>query len=338
MKQKIAIMGIRGVPATFPGSGGIDTYVENQLVKLQKKYIVTLFSRSWAKNKPKYYTVPVFCLNNMYLDTGIYTVLVTFYALFTGADIFWYHAPGSALFSFLPRLLGKKVILTLHGIDWRREKWANPVTKNFIHLLEILAVHSATEIQIVSSTLEEYVNHTYHRPTIFAPPHTIVTKTIQNNLLDQWHLISNNYLLYLGRLVPEKRVDWLINAFQNLLPHNSFKLVISGLLDQSKYCRQLKTYANSRIIFTDYVSGNTKSQLLNHCRAFILPSIMEGNPLALNEALSIGKTCLASDIPPHLELAKKYPHLILFKTDHISDLTLKLSQLYPQTSKVFNHT
>lgn len=324
--MRLAIIGIRGIPANFPGSSGIDTYVENQLAILAKQFYITLFPRSWVKHKKTVYQqIPVPCLHDSYFDTGLYTILATFYALSQNSDIFWYHASGSALFSFIPRLLGKKVILTIHGVDWQRTKWANPIFKNIIRLLEIIAVHSSTEIHVVSQDLINYIASTYHRNVIFSPPQVSVQTTSRYDQLSQWHLVPNQYILYLGRLVPEKRVDWLISAFKKT-PHTSdLKLVVAGYIEHTHYCQQLLSQSNPNIIFTDYVSGQHKWQLLNYCRLFVLPSLLEGNSLALQEVVALHKKCLISDITPHRQIIPSSKNITLFKTNSFQDFYQKLT-------------
>ncbi|MCL4384667.1 glycosyltransferase family 4 protein [Patescibacteria group bacterium] len=326
VKKKLAIIGLRGIPAAFPGSSGIDTYVENQLPRLSSNYDVTLYSRSWVHTSSPYRQIPVPCLRHFYLDTGLYTLLATFYALKNHPDVIWYHAPGSALFSFIPRLLGKNVILTLHGIDWQRSKWSHPFNRRTLKLLERLAIHSAHEIQVVSPDLQTYVAANYHRPSLFVPPEINPPKNISPQFLKRYHLEPHQYLLFLGRLVPEKRVDWLIKAF-NLLGPSTLKLVIAGSLDHSLYCRRLQEACRHNIIFTDYVSGTHKWALLQYCSLFVLPSSLEGNSVALQEALSLHQPALVADLPPHQFLKKSHASLTLFPHSSFTDFCRQLKRL-----------
>ena len=121
----------------------------------------------------------------------------------------------------------------------------------------------------------------------------------------------------------------LIKAYlDNSLINQKYKLVISGLIEKNNYCRDLIKLSskNLNIIFTGYVSGQTKQELLSNCHLFILPSTLEGNSLSLNEALGLKKLCLVSDIPIHQQYQKEFPIIITFKTDSLSDFQNKLEK------------
>ena len=47
-------------------------------------------------------------------------------------DVVHIHAEGPAFFAWLPKLLGKRVVVTIHGIDWQREKWQSGLGSTII--------------------------------------------------------------------------------------------------------------------------------------------------------------------------------------------------------------
>lgn len=344
MSPKIAIIGIRGIPANFPGSSGIDTYIE-QLLPYFKKNKITLYSRSWTKKnkltKINIKNIFVPCFHHKYLDTGIYTFLSTFYAIFHQDDIFWYHAPGSSILIKLAKILGKKTILTIHGLDWQRQKWSTPFEKFFLKSLESMSVKNADICTAVSQDICQYIQKTYKKPCVLTSSSLVIKKPVPFKLIPRKFQINKQqpYILYLGRLVPEKRVNILIEAYlNNPVINQNYKLVISGLIEKNKYCKKLIASAqkHSNIIFTNYVTGQIKQELLSNCQLFVLPSTIEGNSLSLNEAIGLQKNCLISNLPIHQQYQKTFSNIITFKINSITDFQKKLEQSLkkPKTSNI----
>lgn len=342
MASKIAIIGIRGVPGNFPGSSGIDTYIE-QLIPFFSKKRITLFSRSWIK-KPSFQsnnvqTITVPCIQQKYLDTGIYSFLSTILAIVHQNDIFWYQAPGSCLLIKLAKLFSKKTVLTIHGIDWQRQKWNTVFNRWFLKSLESMAIKNADVCTGVSKDICQYVQQNYQKPCVLTPSSLIIQKSTPLNLVSQKFKINVNqpYILYLGRLVPEKKVEMLIKTYlKNLFLNQKYKLVIAGLIEKNSYCNDLIKLAsqNSNIILTNYVTGQIKNELLSNCHLFVLPSSLEGNSLSLNEALGLNKLCLISDLPIHLQYQKQFRHITTFKTNSSLDFEKKIKQSLKKTTSI----
>lgn len=341
MLNKIGIIGLRGFPANFPGSSGIDTYLEKILLHLikNKKTEVNLYTRSWSNSKSfskKINIINIPSINNKYLDTSIYSILAFFKAVKKN-DILWFHAPSSCLLLPMAKMFGKKIIFTYHGIDWQREKWANPITKQTLKFLEYLAVKFSDVITVVSADLQNYIRKKYKIDCCLTVPGLEIKKTKKNKKLKKFSLKTNKYLLYLGRLVPEKRIDWFIKAFVlNKKINQKYKLVIAGYLENTDYCRNLFKLAknNANIIFTDYVRGELKDELISNCKLFVSPSRLEGNSLSINEAIEYQKKCLIADIPIHKELSLCFPNIHLFKTNSFNDFKSSLFYSLNQIKKV----
>jgi glycosyltransferase involved in cell wall biosynthesis len=143
-------------------------------------------------------------------------------------------------------------------------------------------------------------------------------------------LEPNQYVLFLGRLVPEKRPDWAIRAFQEI-PDGAIRLVIAGGSSATdQYVRDLKKLAKpttDRILFTDAVYGPLKEELLANARLFVLPSALEGLPITLLEAMSYGRPCLVSDIPPHHDIIQDSKNGFLHRTADFDHLCERLSNI-----------
>jgi glycosyltransferase involved in cell wall biosynthesis len=137
----------------------------------------------------------------------------------------------------------------------------------------------------------------------------------------------------MGRLVPEKRVDWLIRSYQELAATSHHPLpalvVAGGSSATDDHVRELHhvSRGEGRVVFTGYVAGEEKEELLSNALVFVLPSYLEGFPIVLLEAKSYGVCCLASDIAPHREALASGIDGLLFSRDDQTDLTRKLGAL-----------
>lgn len=215
-------------------------------------------------------------------------------------DVVHFHAEGPCMWCFLPKLSHKKVIATIHGLDHQRAKWGF-FGKRSILMGERGAVRFADEIIVLSRGVQKYFKDTYNRDTVFIPNGITRPEPREASIItDKWGLKKDEYILFLGRLVPEKGAHYLIKAFNQL--QTDRKLVIAGgASDSAEYLKELKRIVDElklkdKVIFTDFVCGDVLSELYSNAYLYVLPSDLEGMPLSLLEAMSYGNCCVTSDI------------------------------------------
>lgn len=248
------------------------------------------------------------------------------YSAFGKYDVVHIHAEGPAFFSWLPKMFGKRVVVTIHGIDWQREKWKSGFGSKFIRQGEKNAVKYADEIVVLSKGVQDYFKDTYGRETHFIP-NGVNRPEIQSAKLitEKFDLTKDSYILFLGRLVPEKGVRYLIEAFKAVKTNK--KLVIAGgSSDTDSFMKELQESAKSdnRIIFTGFVQGQLLDELYSNAYIYTLPSDLEGMPLSLLEAMSYGNCCLVSDIPECVEVVED--KALVFKKSDTEDLRTTLQK------------
>lgn len=218
------------------------------------------------------------------------------------------------LFSWIPKLFHKKIVVTVHGLDWQREKWKGGFGAKFIRKGEENAVKYADEIIVLSKNVEQYFKTRYNRITRFIP-NGVNRPTIRkaDRIRSVYGLEKNGYILFLGRLVPEKGIMYLIEAFSKV--NTDLKLVIAGgSSDTDEYEKELRMKAekDSRILFTGFVEGDLLEELYSNAYVYTLPSDLEGMPLSLLEAMSYENCCLVSDIKELTEVVEDkavvFPH------------------------------
>jgi glycosyltransferase involved in cell wall biosynthesis len=301
---RVAFIGGRGVVSKY---SGIESYYEqagSELARLGHE--VTVYCRS-------YFTSPIKVHNGMrvrrlptirskHLETFVHTLLSTAHAMISDYDVVHYHCLGPALFSFLPRLMGKKTVVTVQGLDWQRSKWGR-FASGVLRLGEAAAVSAPDATMVVSRTLQQHYREKYSRETIYVPNGAAVAPARLPRRLMEWDLLPDNYILFLGRFSPEKNCHLLIKAFEKL--NTTMKLVLAGGSSHSDdYVENLKRHESSNIRFLPWVSGDDLNQLLSNAAVFVLPSAIEGLSLALLDAMAAGVCVLTSDIPENNEVVK----------------------------------
>ncbi|MFC1770378.1 glycosyltransferase family 4 protein [Candidatus Margulisiibacteriota bacterium] len=333
-KTRIAVIGVRGLPAT---SGGAEGVVENISVNLVKSGAdVTVFCRPhYCEQKESSYKgvklryVP--CLNTKHFEAISHTFICSLIAAFGPYDVVHYHSIGPSLMSWIPRLLGKRVVATCHGLDWKRDKWGK-LAKMFLKLGEKASALFPHVTTAVSPTLVKYYKDKHNKEVVYIPNGiSEINYAHSPEILTKFDLERDGYILYLSRIVPEKRLDLLVDAFDKV--DTKKKLVIAGDASHTDdYLRKIKEKVkeNTNIVFTGPVYGMDKYILFNNAAVFVLPSELEGMPIVLMEALAVGCPCLASDIEENKAVLEPAPYLKygeLFKQGKEEDLIEKLNLL-----------
>jgi len=323
--MKIAMIGQKGIPATY---GGIERHVEEVGTRLASRgHEVSVYCRFYyTRLKDKYRGVRLLRLPSVktkHFDTPTHCAISTLDSLFRGYDIVHFHALGPSLFSFIPRISRAKTVVTVHGLDWQREKWG-PAASWILKRCEYPAIHFPSRTVVVSRTLQEYFRDKYRVETTVIPNGTNIPAPRMLSKLKKAGLEPGRYVLFVGRLVPEKGCHYLIEAFEKL--DTSMKLVIAGGSSfSSEYVEGLKKHASDRVIFLDYVYADTLEELWSNALLVVQPSTLEGLSISLLEALSFGRCVLVSDIPENLEVVEDCAPS--FKSKDVEDLRSKLEML-----------
>lgn len=250
----------------------------------------------------------------------------------SSADVVHIHAEGPAAMCGLLRLIGKKgargarkrIIVTIHGLDWQRAKWGGFASK-YIKYGEKQAVKYADEIIVLSSANQDYFRTEYGRETVLIPNGISLPRLVPvDEIQKKWGLEKDGYVLFLGRIVPEKGLRYLVDAWHFI--HTDKKLVIAGgSSDTQAFMDGLKSMAGENVIFTGFQQGRVLEELYSNAYIYTLPSDLEGMPLSLLEAMSYGNCCLVSDIRECTEVVED--KAVVFKKSDVDSLRAKLQEL-----------
>lgn len=305
--MKIAVIGAKGLPSRI---SGLEVYVDNVCTGLAEDFEITVFGRKrYCDEIVKSYKgiriVHIPSINTKHLDAVSYSFFATIAAIFKGYDVFWYQALGPAVTAFLPKLFGKKILSTVHGLDWKREKFGK-LASYVLKKGEKAIAKYADGIIVLNGSDASYFLKTWRRKTDVIPNGVKEARyAAAKSITENYGVNKGDYFLFLSRLVPEKNVHCLIQAFQEL--DTDKKLIIAGKgVHTSLYENEVRKMARNsgNIQFAGYVEGTLLEELYSNAYAYILPSTIEGQSIGLLEAMSYGLPCIVSDIPENIGVIK----------------------------------
>ena len=307
--MNIAVLGHKQIPSR---EGGVEVVTEALCTRMAARgHTVVCYNRKTAmqSSREDYRSVRRRAVPTI-RKKGLSAVSSSFFAAvfsaFSPAQVVHIHGEGPAFWCWIPRLAGKRVVVTVHGLDWQREKWKGTLGARYIRWGERAAVNHADGIIVLSRNVQTYFADTYGRKTLWIPNGvTRPRPATAEGIAGTFGLERQNYFLFLGRLVPEKEIHTLISAFREL--ETEKMLVIAGASsDTDGYVKTLKALAagDSRILFTGFAQGRHLAALFGNAYLYILPSRVEGMPMSLLEAMSYGNCCLVSDIPELAEVVE----------------------------------
>lgn len=340
---KIAMIGHKRIPSR---EGGVEIVVDELSTRLVKmgcrvdaynRYGKHTAGKQFDQRRGRYYngirliTIPT--PKSSSLNAIVYSFFAAVRALFGRYDVIHFHAEGPCIMLLIPKLFGIRIVATIHGLDWQRSKWGNFASR-MLKLGEKIAARYADEVIVLSRNMQEYFFENYGRQTHYIPNGIMRPQIRKAELIrERYGLEKDGYILFLARIVPEKGLHYLIEAFYQLKTDK--KLVIAGGSSHSHaYMEQIRKMAakDERILMTDFVHGQCLEELYSNAYLFVLPSDVEGMALTLLEAMSFGDCCLVSDIKENTEVVEE--HAVTFRKGDVEDLKQKLSGLLDAPEQV----
>ncbi len=323
--------------------GGVEVVVENLATRMvEQGHEVTLYNRKRKEyEKISEYKgckiESVFTINKKSLDAFLSSFFATLKVRKEARkgkyDVVHFHAEGPCLFlNLLPKKKKRKykVVVTIHGLDWQRGKWGG-FASWIIKRGEKKAVKYADEIIVLSRNVKKYFREEYHRTTKYIPNGITLPVLHEPEIIkNEYGLVKDSYILFLARIVPEKGLDYLIDAWKLVKKEIStdMKLVIAGGDSHSgDYFQSIvnKVKDDDSIIMTGFVQGQNLQELYSNAYLYVLPSDIEGMPMSLLEALSYGNVCLVSDIPENVEVINE--DCFVFKRGDVDRLRHQIKKI-----------
>lgn len=335
--MKIALIGQKGIPSQY---GGIEKHVQELAVRLKRDgFDVDAYARRWYTDVSlkEYKGVRIINLPSIrtkHLDAITHTFISSLHASFNGNDIIHYHGVGPALLAWMPRVFSNaKVVVTFHCIDRFHQKWGW-FSRAMLRLGEWAANKFAHETIAVSKTITQYCSLEYNNSVEYIPNGISEANVLPaQKITEEFGLTKGSYFVMVSRLVRHKGAHFLIDAY-NQLDTDKKLVIVGGSAFTDDYVQELHDMAkgNSNIIFTGFQSGDILDELFSNAYAFVHPSMSEGLPIAVLEALSYGNCVIASDIPENMEVIRR--HGYAFESENVNDLVKNMQFALDNPEKV----
>jgi glycosyltransferase involved in cell wall biosynthesis len=299
---KIAIIGSKGVPATY---GGVEKHVEELAVRLAGRgHRVSVYCRPYYVDGDSQFRgvarIVRPTVRQKHLEMIVHTGIAVLDSLVREFDIIHFQSVDPAILSFVGKM-SARVVVTSHGRAYRVAKWGR-YAKSMSMLAERLFVRVPQARIAVSKTLTEYYGRRYGCRVLYIPNGVAVQNEVGDDRVSGFSLELGGYILFVGRLIRTKGCHLLIDAYKSL--NTEKRLVIVGDVGySSQYYRVLKSNESDRIMFLGFKFGEDLRQLLHNCSLFVQPSESEGLSMTLLEAMSMAKPVVYSDIPENVEVA-----------------------------------
>ncbi len=300
--MKIAMMGTRGIPANY---GGFETCVEAVSTRLAARgHAVTVYNRPHHVHWPgdtyagvRLVRLPT--IRNKYLDTFVHTGLAALHASAAGADIVLVFVAANSPLIAIPRLAGRHTVLHVDGLDWKREKWPGPA-KRYIRAAEWLGARLPHALITDSRVVQQYYRDTFGAHAEYIAYGADVAPVPPGDTLARFGLQPDEYVLFVGRLVPENRIHTLVSAFQQV-PSGKKCVIVGDAPYAARYIAQLHALAGPNVVFTGYQFGAAYRELSSHAYLFVEPSAAGGTHPALVEAMGFGSCVVAYETAENRE-------------------------------------
>ena len=323
--KTVAVIGTRG----FPGiQGGVEahsyhlyTHMDDVHVRLYRRRAYLTEQSSQSFPNIEYVDLPSTRIKGF--EAVWHTLLSVLHILFHRPDVVHIHNIGPGMFAPLVRLMGLPVVLTYHSPNYEHSKWNAPA-RWLLRQCERISLHYSNRIIFVNRYQMEKcgaMDKSVFIPNGIDP----VTRSDSTAFLEKHGIVAGGYLLAVGRLTPEKGFEYLVQA-SNRLPQVT-QVVIAGASDHdSLYREQLERLdVNKKVVFTGFTTGEDLRQLYSHARAFVLPSVNEGFPMVLLEAMAYGLPILCSDIPGTRQV--ELPETDYFAVSDVDSLCAAITRL-----------
>jgi glycosyltransferase involved in cell wall biosynthesis len=303
-RLRIAMLGMRGVPANY---GGLETVAEEVGARMADRgHDVTVYCRTGhgpaallSHRGMERVVLPSF--RQKHLDTPVHTTVSSMHALLHRSDVVHVFGVGNAPWLPVLRLAGKGTVISVDGMDWRRRKWGR-LPRWLLERSSQFAIRASGACITDSREVARYYRETYGREPHYIA-HGVDARSVEGTAaLDTYGLRARGYVLFVGRVTPEKGVHHLLDAFRGLPSDMQCVIVGDGSGDRA-YWRRLeeRAAADPRIRLLGPIYGDATRELFAHAYAYVQPSEVEGTALSLVEAMGFGNCVIVSNIAENLE-------------------------------------
>ncbi len=303
--MRIAILGTRGIPASY---GGFETFAERLATRLVARgHEVTVYCRAHyvSPRQMEYHGVRLKVLptiRHKYFDTIVHTFLSAIHAISGRFDVALICNAANAPFTPILRFTGTPVAINVDGLEHKRKKWSR-LGRSYYQLAERLSTLLPNEMVTDAQVIQDYYLAHHNAPSTMIAYGSDVERRPDRELVRKWRVEPNRYVLYVSRLEPENNCHLVIEAFKKV--RTAYRLLIVGDAPYAvQYINDLKARArgDKRIIFTGFVFGQDYRALQQNAYCYVHATEVGGTHPALLEAMGYGNCVLALATPENMEV------------------------------------
>lgn len=302
-RLKIIILGTRGLPPRYGGRETASDEIGRRLVDLGHDVVVYGRSGNGRRRERHYHGIRVVDLPTVRtkgLDSLVHVLLSTLdLALHGERGVVVLSDVGTSIALPLLWLTGHRAVWWVDGPAWERSKWGW-FARNYLRAAAVVGIRLAHEVVIDSRSAARYYERRFRRSVDYIPYGASVAEVGSTSVLRELGLQENGYLLFVGRLTPEKGVHHLVEAFRDLRTERRLVIVGDNPYDRP-YVERLRAQADERVLFAGYRFDDEFAQLMRHCAIYVQPSEVEGTSPVLLTAMGYGRPVIVQGIPENLE-------------------------------------
>ena len=303
--MRIAILGTRGIPASY---GGFETFAEHLATRLVARgHDVTVYCRAHyvSPRQLEYHGVRLQILptiRHKYFDTVVHTFLSAIHAVSRRYDVALICNCANAPFSPILRLTGTPVAINVDGLEHKRKKWGR-LGRRYYRFAEYLSTLLPNEMVTDAQVIQDYYLARHNTASTMIAYGSEVERRSDRAAVRKWRVEPNRYVLYVSRLEPENNAHLVIEAFKKV--RTAYRLLIVGDAPYAEsYIKSLKAQArgDKRIIFTGFVFGQDYRALQQNAYCYVHATEVGGTHPALLEAMGYGNCVLTLATPENIEV------------------------------------
>ena len=303
--MRIAILGTRGIPASY---GGFETFAEHLARRLVLRgHDVTVYCRAHyvSPRQLEYHGVKLKVLptiRHKYFDTVVHTFLSAIHAVSGRFDAALICNCANAPFSPILRLTGTPIAINVDGLEHKRKKWGS-LARRYYRFAEYLSTLLPNEIVTDAQVIQDYYLARHNAPSTMIAYGSEVERRPDRDAVRKWRVEPNRYVLYVSRLEPENNAHLVIEAFKKV--RTAYRLLIVGDAPYAEqYISSLKAQArgDKRIVFTGFVFGQDYRALQQNAYCYVHATEVGGTHPALLEAMGYGNCVLTLATPENMEV------------------------------------
>jgi glycosyltransferase involved in cell wall biosynthesis len=302
--MRIAILGTRGIPASY---GGFETFAEHLSTRLVARgHDVTVYCRAHyvSPRQLEYHGVRLKVLptiRHKYFDTVVHGFISSIHAVPGRYDVALICNAANAPFAPILRFTGTPVAINVDGLEHKRKKWGL-LGRRYYRLAEYLSTLLPNVMVTDAQVIHDYYLAKHNSPSTMIAYGSEVERRPDRSAVRKWRVEPNRYVLYVSRLEPENNAHLVIEAFKRV--RTAYRLLVVGDAPYAKeYISDLKARArgDKRIVFTGFVFGQDYRALQQNAYCYVHATEVGGTHPALLEAMGYGNCVLTLATPENIE-------------------------------------